>query len=169
MAALETESSRSDPRQPADLQSSLGAWSSRREHRPVRVLVVDDDSGIRWLVRRILEAAGYGVLMASDGAAAIRAAELAMTDSRCAIHLVLTDLDMPGLDGFEVGRRLATWRPPIPIIYMFGTTYGLSHRGRLSPSEHFIQKPFSAHTLLREVALVLPMAAAPLTSRRGEP
>jgi CheY-like chemotaxis protein len=157
---LETEWSRPDPRQPADLHSSLGAWSSRREHYPVRVLVVDDDSGIRWLVRRILESAGYGVLMACDGAAAIRAIELAMMDSRCAIHLVVTDLDMPGLDGFEVGRRLAARRPPIPVIYMSGTTYGLSHRGRLSPDEHFIEKPFAAHTLLREVAIMLPMAAA---------
>jgi DNA-binding response OmpR family regulator len=164
MAALEAESSPSDPQRSPDLNSTLRTWSGRQGHRGVRILVVDDDSGIRWLVLRILEAAGYRVMMASEGAAALRAAELAMMDSRCAIHLVLTDLDMPVLDGFELGRRLAAWRPPVPVIYMSGTTYGLSHLARLSPGAHVIEKPFSAHTLLREVSLVLPMAAAALRS-----
>jgi CheY-like chemotaxis protein len=164
MAASEAESSRSGPQRSPDLHLTSRAWSGRQGHRGVRILVVDDDSGIRWLVHRILEAAGYGVMMASEGAAALRAAESARTDSRCAIHLVLTDLDMPVLDGFEVGRRLAAWRPPVPVIYMSGTTYGLSHRARLSPDAHLIEKPFSAHTLLREVSLVVPAVATAVRS-----
>jgi CheY-like chemotaxis protein len=160
MAVFEAEASRSDSQRLPDFHSTLRAWSSRQERRGVRILVVDDDAGIRWLVHRILEAAGHRVMMASEGAAALRAAESAMMDSRCAIHLVLTDLDMPVLDGFELGRRLAAWRQPVPVIYMSGTTYGLSHLARLSPDAHLIEKPFSAHTLLREVSLVLPTAAA---------
>jgi CheY-like chemotaxis protein len=162
MAAYEAGSSRSDPHQPAGLDPSPLTRSGRRESRRARILVVDDDEGIRWLVRRILEGANYGVVLAGDGAAALRAADLAARDSRCAIHLVLTDLDMPGLDGFEVGRRLTARRSPIPVIYMSGTTYGLSHRSRLSQGEHFIEKPFSAHTLLREVSRSCVLSAQPL-------
>jgi CheY-like chemotaxis protein len=160
MAAFEAEASGSDPERLPDFHSALRAWSGRQGQRGVRILVVDDDAGIRWLVHRILEAAGYRVMIAAEGAAALRAAESGLLDSRCAIHLVLTDLDMPVLDGFEVGRRLAAWRPPVPVIYMSGTTYGLSHRARLPPDAHLIEKPFSAHALLREISLVLPTAAA---------
>jgi CheY-like chemotaxis protein len=155
MVAFGTESARSDSQWHAALQQSGGLWNRAIEPGPVRVLVVDDDAGIRWLIRRILEMAGYAVVAAGDGAAAVRTTVLAMTDPRCAIQLVLTDLDMPGLDGFEVGRGLLARWPALRVIYMSGTTFGLSHRTRLSLDEHFIEKPFLADTLLRKVSLVL--------------
>ena len=126
----------------------------------VRVLVVDDDPGIRRLVRRILdEAGGYAVITACDGTAALRATSAAMTDPACAIHLVLTDLDMPGGDGCELGRRLAARWPALPVIYMSGTTHGFARRARLSEDEHFVEKPFRPQTLLLKVCLVLRLAA----------
>lgn len=160
MAVFEVGPSGSVPQPSALVQSPLRVWNGRPAHCPARILVVDDDAGIRWLVRRILEAANYGVITACDGAAALRAADLAARDSRCAIHLALTDLDMPGMDGFEVGSRLVSRRPPIPVVYMSGTTYGLSHRGRLSQGAPFIEKPFTARLLLREVSRSCSPAAA---------
>lgn len=155
MAASETDPVRSETRERITLHPSVRAWNGPPEHRSERVLVVDDDAGIRWLVRRILDEAGYAVVMACDGAAALRAAELAVADPRFAIHLVLTDLDMPGVNGFEVGRRLAAWQPALPVIYMSGTTYGLSHRARLLADAHFLQKPFLPQALLYKISLAL--------------
>jgi CheY-like chemotaxis protein len=72
----------------------------------VRVLIVDDNEAIRWLVGRILdEAKGYTVVTACDPAAALRASDSAMTDDRRTIHLVLTDLDIPGGGGWALGRQ----------------------------------------------------------------
>jgi DNA-binding NtrC family response regulator len=126
---------------------------------PVRILVVDDDDGIRWLVRRILEEAGYAVVTACGGVAALGAARSAMTDRPGAIHLVLTDLDMPGGEGCELGRQLAARWPALPVIYMSGTTYGFARRARLSEHEHFIEKPFPAEALLGKISLVLRLGA----------
>jgi two-component system cell cycle sensor histidine kinase/response regulator CckA len=138
----------------------------------VRVLVVDDNLAIQWLIRRILdEAKGYTVVTACDGAAALRAADSAMTDEGRTIHLVLTDLDMPGIDGRELGRQLAARWPTLPVVYMSGTTIGLRLRARLSAHEHFLAKPFSAETLLRKLGLVLGLAAqvCPPTAEEASP
>ena len=155
MATSGPDPTRPDAWQRVTLDQSLRAWNVPGERRSACVLVVDDDAGIRWLVRRILVEAGYAVVMACDGTAALRATDLAVTDSRCAIHLVVTDLDMPGTDGFEVGRRLATCLPALPVIYMSGTTYGLAHRVRLPADAHFLQKPFLPQALLCKVSLAL--------------
>lgn len=128
----------------------------------IRVLVVDDDDGIRWLVRRILEEEGYVVVSACDGATALHTASSAMTDPRLVIHLVLTDIDMPGDDGAELGHQLAARWPMLPVIYMSGTTHGLRRRAQLSEHAHFIEKPFPAKTLLSKVGVVLSLAAQAL-------
>ena len=138
----------------------LSPADSLRHPRPLsRILVVDDDDAIRQLTRRMLEGRGYTVLTASDGPAALRATASAMVQPGRAVDLVLTDIDMPGGDGYALGRQLAMRWPAVPVIYMSGTTHGLGRRAGLGPLEHFIQKPFSAGDLLPKLELVLALAA----------
>jgi CheY-like chemotaxis protein len=124
-------------------------------HPHLRILIVDDDAAIRRLTQRILRARGHEVLTASDGATALCATESAMGQPGKPVHLVLTDIDMPGSDGYALGRQLAVRWPELPVIYMSGTTHGLARRARLVDSEHFIEKPFSASDLLLKIDLVL--------------
>jgi CheY-like chemotaxis protein len=140
--------------------------ASLAPQRPVaRVLVVDDDQAIRRLARRILEGRGYQVLTAPDGDAALCATELAMVQPGTAVHLVLTDIDMPGNDGYALGRQLALTWPNLPVVYMSGTTHGFGRRARLVAWEHFIEKPFSADRLLLAIDLALdPAPQRPETS-----
>jgi CheY-like chemotaxis protein len=133
-----------------------------------RILIVDDDEAIRRLSRRILEGDGYHVLTAANGPAALAAVGLAMLEPGSAIHLVLTDVDMPRMDGYTLGRRLALRWPALPVVYMSGTTHGLAGRASLSPWEHFIAKPFSAGDLLPKVDLALRLAAGAADDPRGE-
>ena len=120
-----------------------------------RIRIVDDDAAVRPLARRILEGCGYQVLTAADGAAALCAARSAMVQPGGALQLVLTDIDMPGSDGYALGRQLAVTWPALPVIYMSGTTNGLARRAQLVASEHFIEKPFSAERLRLTISLVL--------------
>jgi CheY-like chemotaxis protein len=129
--------------------------SSRQTHSSARILVVDDDQAVRRLARRILEGGGYAVVTATDGVAALSAARAAMVRPVGTIHLVLTDIDMPGADGYGLGRLLAVTWPALPVIYMSGTTHGLARRAQLASSAHFIEKPFSAEHLRHIIGLVL--------------
>ena len=80
------------------------------------VLVVDDESGVRTLVRRMLEPGMHSVVEAEDGEAALRLIER----GEPAIDVVLTDLVMPGIDGFDIVTVLARHRPDLPIVCMSG-------------------------------------------------
>jgi DNA-binding NtrC family response regulator len=131
------------------------AASPPHPHVVARILIVDDDESMRWLAQRILESRGYEVLTAADGDAALCATRSAMVQPESAIHLVLTDIDMPGGDGYALGRQLKRRWPALPVIYMSGTTYGLAGRAQLATSDHFIEKPFSANRLLQTIDLVL--------------
>src|SRR5919109_2690292 len=79
------------------------------------VLVVDDDSGVRMLVERVLVGEGCAVMNAGDGAQALEMLEHRQID----IDLVITDIDMPKLDGLELGRRVGRMNPRMPVLYMF--------------------------------------------------
>src|SRR5206468_2273762 len=80
------------------------------------VLLVEDGDVVRALARRVLERHGYIVLEASNGHEAIGVAETHDGD----IHLVLTDVVMPGLRGHEVADRIAASRPAVRVIFMSG-------------------------------------------------
>jgi len=124
-----------------------------------RILVVDDEDGIRNLTRRILEDHRYHVLTSRDGPAALDVARLAMMQAGSTVHLVLTDTDMPGMNGYALGRLLALTWPALPVVYMSDTTVGLAGRESLGGSEHFIAKPFSENELLTTVRVALRTAA----------
>jgi signal transduction histidine kinase len=121
------------------------------------VLVVEDEEGVRALVRDILEQSGYTVLEASHGAQALETSERHPGP----IHLVLTDVVMPEMSGPELVQRLATLRPASKVLFMSGyTANAVVHRGALGSETEFLQKPFTAATLTRKVREILDMCGA---------
>ena len=102
------------------------------------VLLVEDEEVVRGLARQILEGAGYQVLVAQQGEEAIR---LCIEHAQ-EIHLLLTDVVMPGAGGKEVADRLGSLRPGIKVLFMSGyTDEAIVHHGVLDPNVKFIQKP----------------------------
>jgi two-component system cell cycle sensor histidine kinase/response regulator CckA len=119
------------------------------------ILVVEDDSGVRRFASRVLEAAGYRILNASDGPAAIDAASSGPVD------LLLTDVIMPGMSGREVASLIASAQPNVRILYMSGhTDRGIVHDGVLEPGIEFLAKPFTAAALLAAVQNAMAQVAA---------
>jgi len=116
------------------------------------VLVVEDEPAVLTLSRRALEAQGYVVLAASDAAAALRVVER----HGGTIHLLLTDVVMPGLSGRELADRLVAQRPGIRVLYMSGYPGdAVVQHGTLPSGSAFLQKPFSPDGLARKVRDVL--------------
>jgi CheY-like chemotaxis protein len=117
------------------------------EH-PITVLVAEDEDVARRLVSRLLENEGYRILEARDGGEALRMARQASPH----LHLVVADVVMPGMDGWELGRRLAVDCPGVPVLYMsaFPRT-DIFHRGAASDSVPFIEKPFQSEVFLETV------------------
>jgi two-component system cell cycle sensor histidine kinase/response regulator CckA len=103
------------------------------------VLVVDDESMVRTLVRRMLEPAVCAVVEAGDGESALRLIERGQP----AIDVVLTDMKMPGIDGYDIVTVLARHRPDLPVVCMSG--FASVAKDRLTVP--FVPKPFSFDTL----------------------
>jgi CheY-like chemotaxis protein len=124
------------------------------------VLVVDDDSLVRSLTSRILEASGFSTMGAEDGVAARDLINTGITPD-----LVLTDVKMPRMNGAELGRLLGQLRPGLPVVYMSG--FASDSTDLLSPDilqNCFIEKPFSPVDL---VAIVVRCLKTPKTSDAG--
>ncbi len=116
------------------------------------VLVVEDEEAVRSLSRRALEAGGYTVLAAAGGPDAVRLTERYGGP----IHLLLTDVVMPGMSGRELAQQLAQRRPGLRVLYMSGYPGdAIVHRGALDPGTAFLQKPFMPEDLTRKVREVL--------------
>jgi PAS domain S-box-containing protein len=116
------------------------------------VLVVEDEPAVLALSRRALESQGYVVLAASDANAALRVVER----HGGMIHLLLTDVVMPGLSGRELADRLSAQRPGIRVLYMSGYPGdAVVQHGTLPLGSAFLQKPFSPDGLARKVRDVL--------------
>jgi two-component system, cell cycle sensor histidine kinase and response regulator CckA len=124
--------------------------AAARGARTGRILVVEDDSGVRRFASRVLEGAGYEVLTAVDGVSAIEAA------AGADVQLVLTDVVMPGMSGREVAAALSASQPGVRVLYMSGhTDKGIVHDGVLEPDVSFLAKPFTAQALLAAVESVM--------------
>ena len=115
------------------------------------VLLVEDEAGVRELAREYLEMSGYTVIVAPDGRTAIELASM----HKGTIHLLMTDMVMPGIGGRELAERVAAIRPEIKILYMSGyTDQAVVHQGILGTDAPLLQKPFTLATLttkLREI------------------
>ncbi|HUR93706.1 MAG TPA: response regulator [Gemmatimonadales bacterium] len=112
--------------------------------RPVVVVIADDEDVVRSAVAQQVAALGYRTLEARDGAEALHLAHLAWPH----LQLVITDVMMPTIDGLEVGRRLKTDCPGLPVLYMSGYPRGdVFNRDGLGPDAPFLQKPFTPEAL----------------------
>ncbi len=116
------------------------------------VLVVEDEKGVRILVRMLLEKRGYTAIEASDGKSAVEALER----HHAAIRVMLTDLVLTDMDGTELSRLAAKKYPNVRIIYMSGyTDKSISHSGALVPGAAFVEKPISPQDLFRKLGRAL--------------
>jgi two-component system, cell cycle sensor histidine kinase and response regulator CckA len=112
------------------------------------ILVVEDEAAILDLARVILEGLGYRVLTAGTPAEAVRLAE----EHGSELHLLLTDVVLPGFNGKELADRLLLLHPTLKCLFMSGYTANvIAHRGILEDGVHFIQKPFSRDQLAEKV------------------
>lgn len=116
------------------------------------ILLVEDEPAFLRTTRDILETLGYRVIEAPAAEDAIRAAARISSDP---IHLMLTDVIMPGMNGRELSTHITAFHPETRCLFMSGYPSDIiSRHGILDPGIHFIQKPFSAQALalkLREV------------------
>jgi len=116
------------------------------------LMVVDDERGIREMLRRVLERAGYRVLTAAQGGEALARFE----EAAGAIDLVITDVRMPEMSGPELADRLATLREGVKILYISG--YGgaiVAPHDPFGIRSVFLQKPFTMAALLEKVKEML--------------
>jgi two-component system, cell cycle sensor histidine kinase and response regulator CckA len=111
------------------------------------ILLVEDEDVVRDLTRRVLERQGYTVLACADGPTAVAVAEAEDRE----IDLLLTDVVMPGMRGYEVAQHVAASRPKIRILFMSGYAEE-TLVGRPALSDHaLIEKPFAVDALSRRV------------------
>jgi two-component system, cell cycle sensor histidine kinase and response regulator CckA len=130
--------------------------------RPVRagtetILLVEDETGVRQLVREMLQRLGYRILEASNGPEAIRIFER----HQSSIDLLLTDVIMPQVSGRELAERLKTLRPSLKVLYISGYTDDmLAHHGVLEANVFLLQKPFAPDDLAKKLREVLDASSA---------
>ena len=116
------------------------------------VLVVEDEETIRDMVRKILEAYGYEVLVAGNGEEASRCLE----GSGCPVHLALVDLVLPDINGVEVARKLHALSPNLKVLFTSGYPEDMLHYwGKVKPDVNFITKPFSMTELVQRIRVLL--------------
>ena len=118
----------------------------------MRILLAEDDKAIRFTAQRVLRKFGYTVLIAEAPEAALRLA----AEHSGEIHLLLTDVIMPGMSGRELATQLAMQRPAVKCIFMSGhTADAISCCGVLDQGVDFLAKPFSRDELALKVREVL--------------
>jgi len=116
------------------------------------ILLVEDDSPILKLTEKILTGLGYNVLAADTPKGAMKFAH----DYEGEIHLLLTDVIMPEMNGLELANNLQSLYPDLKRLFMSGyTSNTIAHQGILDEDVHFIQKPFSKSDLAQIVRKVL--------------
>jgi two-component system cell cycle sensor histidine kinase/response regulator CckA len=116
------------------------------------ILLVEDEANLRYLARQFLEKQGYRVIDAADGAVAMQIA----VAHEGVIHLLLTDVIMPGMNGRELAQRISEIRPNVKVLYMSGYTENVIGRnGTLDAGVRLLQKPFTLRDLKSKVREVL--------------
>jgi PAS domain S-box-containing protein len=132
---------------------------TKMSHAPVArgteteiILLVEDQDGIRDLVREFLQKSGYTVLHAVDGNEALKIA----ANYQNSIHLLLTDVVMPNLGGRELARRLTQPRPRMKVLFMSGYPDHTTWSSELvDDTAAVLQKPFPLDTLARKIRNLL--------------
>lgn len=114
------------------------------------ILVVDDEPVVRDAITEVLRQAGYHVIEAADGPAAIAALA-----ANPAVHLLLTDVGLPGLNGRQVADHARALKPDLPVIFMTAYARDLTSSDFLGAGMRMMPKPFAMETLLSAIAQVL--------------
>ena len=134
---------------PAITQDSLRGWET--------ILLVEDEEAVRELIHTVLTEHGYDVIAARDPEHAVKLA----TGYAREIHMLLTDVIMPGMSGRELANEVSLKRPGIRVLFMSGYTDNvITTGGMLEKGLAFLQKPFSPSTLAQKVREVLTPAPA---------
>jgi CheY-like chemotaxis protein len=151
-------------------RAQTGPQLRRDELPPVQlegtetVLVVEDQEDVRKLVLAILQEYHYRTLEANSGSEAVEIVE----GYDGPIHLMLTDLIMPGMTGKQTADRLSAVRREMKVLYMSGYTDDvISRRGMLDAGIDYIAKPFTPETLARKIRLVLERDVTNSVTRAG--
>jgi len=137
-----------------DALEPMGAVGASRSHSggSETVLLVEDEESVRKLVRETLESKGYKVLEADNGESALQI----VSAHRGEIHMLITDVVMPGMSGRELSARLCALHPQTKVLYLSGYTEdAIVHEGVIDPETAFLQKPFTLQNLSRKVREVL--------------
>jgi CheY-like chemotaxis protein len=134
------------------------AQPARREEEEVvrngseTILLAEDSDPLRAMAREYLEGVGYKVLEAGSGKDALQRAK----DFDGTIHLLLTDVVMPGMSGPELAEQLALRRPGIKVLFTSGyTDDAIARQGILDSKVAFIQKPYRPRALAKKIREVL--------------
>jgi PAS domain S-box-containing protein len=116
------------------------------------ILLVEDEESVRQLVAETLASRGYKVMEAENGEEALKLAG----SSRETIHLMITDVVMPGMSGRDLAREVLKSRPQTKVLFLSGYSEdAVLHQGVLEPETAFLQKPFTLQYLARKVRELL--------------
>jgi CheY-like chemotaxis protein len=127
------------------------AAAPRRGRSGEGVLVVEDDIDVRDYVVETLAALGYDVLEAGEAQDALR-----LLDENPSVHLLLTDVVMPGMNGRKLAEEATLRRPDLKILYMTGySRNAIMHQGRLDIGVDLLQKPITSEQLASAVRKML--------------
>ena len=127
------------------------AAAPRRGRSGESVLVVEDDSDVRDYVVETLASLGYKVFEAGEAENALR-----LLDENPSVHLLLTDVVMPGMNGRKLAEEARLRRPDLKILYMTGySRNAIMHQGRLDNGVDLLQKPISSEQLASAVRKML--------------
>jgi len=116
------------------------------------ILIVEDEAPVRKLLTQVLKQHGYTLLEAANGLDALDVA----SRHDDAIHLMVTDVVMPGMSGRDLAHRIESARPDMKVLYISGyTENAIVHHGELDPGTAFLAKPFTPAALAQKVREVL--------------
>jgi PAS domain S-box-containing protein len=133
-------------------QPELAADADQLDPGHETILLVEDEENLRRLARQYLENQGYKVIDAPDGSTAIQISQA----HKGSIHLLLTDVIMPGMNGRELANKVSPMRPEMRVLYMSGYTENhIGHNGTLDEGITLLQKPFTLPALKAKVREML--------------
>ena len=138
--------------------------NQREGHRPL-ILIIDDDEAFRETAEALLEQQGYAVMTADGGAAALQAIEQELP------AVILLDVFMPGMDGFEFLKNLRSAAIHVPVLVTSGAIVGgapdpMLSRAMALGADGILRKPFRVEELQRLIARVAPGIAAAAATQR---
>ena len=122
-----------------------------RAVEPATILLVDDDDGVRRILRKVLEAKPYRVVESGQP----RSACTTFDADPMGIDLVVTDLKMPGMSGQDVAAHIWSARPELRVLFISGYTDHTYAEALNGARSRFLEKPFASEALLQQVAELL--------------